>query len=213
MNGDRVRVVIAEDHPIYRDGLARALGWNHDIEVVAAVGDGQAALEAAREHAPCVLMVDYNLPGLNGVQIAGAVARDGLDCRVLLISATTEGPIVFEALERGASGYLGKDAEREQIVDAVLRVAKGQTVLPPEVATGLAGQIRMRSGSHLPQLSDREREVLRSFAAGLTIPQVARNLHLSPSTVKSHTQRLYEKLGVSDRAAVVAEAMRRGLLE
>ncbi|MCP2260788.1 two component transcriptional regulator, LuxR family [Streptoalloteichus tenebrarius] len=213
MSGDRVRVVIAEDHPIYRDGLSRALGWNHDIEVVAAVADGEQALVAAREHAPCVLMVDYNLPGRNGVQVADAVTRDGLDCRVLLISATTDGPVVFEALERGAAGYLGKDADRDQIIDAVLRVARGQAVLPPEVATGLAGQIRMRGGQHRPVLTDREREVLRSFAAGLTIPQVARNLHLSPSTVKSHTQRLYEKLGVGDRAAVVAEAMRRGLLE
>ena len=113
----------------------------------------------------------------------------------------------------GAAGYLSKDARRAEIVQAVLDVARGQTVVPPQVAAGLAGEIRLRAQSSGPALSERERQVLQAFARGLSVPQVAAELFLGVSTVKTHAQRLYEKLGVSDRAAAVAEGMRRGLVE
>jgi two-component system nitrate/nitrite response regulator NarL len=132
---------------------------------------------------------------------------------VLLLSAHTDSGIVFQALEAGAAGYLSKDARRSEIVEAVLDVARGKTVLPPQVAAGLAGEIRLRAQSSGPALSERERQVLQAFARGLSVPQVAAELFLGVSTVKTHTQRLYEKLGVSDRAAAVAEGMRRGLVE
>ncbi|MEO8907327.1 MAG: response regulator transcription factor, partial [Microbacteriaceae bacterium] len=139
--------------------------------------------------------------------------RDGLETRVLLLSAETSSAIVFRALEEGAKGYLAKDSSREQIVEAVLSVAKGGTVVPPELTAGLADQIRLRAQPKGPVLSERERQVLEGFARGLSVPQLASELFIGASTVKTHTQRLYEKLGVSDRAAAVAEAMRRGLLE
>ncbi|WNV87966.1 response regulator transcription factor [Umezawaea sp. Da 62-37] len=214
MGSNRImQVVVVEDHPIYRDGLVRALGWSHDVQVVAQAATGRDGLEAAREFAPCTMIADYNLPDLTGVQVAAAINRDGIDCRVLIISAVLDGAAVYRALEAGAAGYIGKDANSEEILDAVLRVSAGQTVLPPAVAGGVANQIRLRAGTRGPMLNDREREILRSFAEGLSIPQVARNLFLSNSTIKAHAQKLYEKLGVSDRAAAVAEAMRRGLLE
>jgi two-component system nitrate/nitrite response regulator NarL len=121
--------------------------------------------------------------------------------------------VVFRALEEGAAGYLSKDARRGEIVDAVMRVAAGHTVVPAELAGALASQIRLRASSSAPVLSEREQQVLRGFARGLSIPQVAKELFIGASTVKTHTQRLYEKLGVSDRAAAVAEAMRQGLLD
>jgi two-component system nitrate/nitrite response regulator NarL len=142
-----------------------------------------------------------------------ALRRDGIATRVLLVSAITEGAIVFKALQEGAAGYLSKDARRSEVIDAVIKVARGETVVPPELAAGLVDQIRLRADSPAPALTDREMEVLRRFATGLSIPQVAAELYLAPSTVKTHTQRLYEKLGVSDRAAAVAAAMRLGLLE
>jgi two-component system nitrate/nitrite response regulator NarL len=120
---------------------------------------------------------------------------------------------VFQALQEGAAGYLAKDAKRAEIVEAVLDVAKGRTVVPAELAAGLAGEIRMRAKDQGPVLSERERQVLQAFARGLSVPQVAGELFIGVSTVKTHTQRLYEKLGVSDRAAAVAEGMRRGLVE
>jgi two-component system nitrate/nitrite response regulator NarL len=209
----RVRVVVADDHPFYRDGVSRGLRHSGRIEVVAEVDSGRAALDAIRRERPDVALVDYQMPDLDGVDVVRAVVRDALPTRVVLLSAHTDGAIVFQALQEGAAGYLPKDAPRSEIVDGVLRAAKGRTVVPAELADGLAGEIRLRAQSDAPVLSQREREVLSAFARGLSIPQVAGELFIGVSTVKTHTQRLYEKLGVSDRAAAVAEAMRRGLLE
>ena len=171
--------------------------------------DARAALEAIRDERPDVALVDYEMPDVDGLDVVRATVRDGLPTRVLLLSAHTDSAVVFRALEEGAAGYLSKDARRVEIVDAVLDVARGRTVLPPELAAGLAGEIRLRAQPRGPLLSERERQVLTAFTRGLSVPQVAAELFLAPSTVKTHTQRLYEKLGVSDRAAAVAEAMRR----
>jgi len=162
---------------------------------------------------PDVALVDYQMPDMDGIELVHALVRDHVPVRVLLLSAITDGAIVFRALQEGAAGYLSKDARRAEIVDAVERVANGHDVVPAELAAGLAEQIRMRGDADQPVLSEREREVLRAFARGLSIPQTAAELYLGASTVKTYTQRLYEKLGVSDRAAAVAEAMRRNLLD
>jgi len=183
------------------------------IRVVGEAEDGVQALDLIRSQQPDVALLDQQMPGLDGIDVVRAVVRDRLSTRVLMLSAVTDSAVVYRALELGAAGYLSKDARRGEIVDAVLRVAGGRTVVPAELAAGLAGQIRLRASSAAPTLSAREREVLRGFAAGRSVPQLAAELFLAPSTVKTHTQRLYEKLGVSDRAAAVAEAMRRGLLE
>jgi two-component system nitrate/nitrite response regulator NarL len=207
-----VRVVVADDHPFYRDGVARGL-TQRGISVVAEVGDGRGALEAIRRERPDVALVDYAMPDVDGLGVVRAVVRDELPTRVVLLSAHTDSAVVFQAIEEGAAGYLAKDAPRSEIVAAVRDVARGRTVLPPELAAGLAGEIRLRAQPQRPALSERERQVLAAFARGLSVPQVAAELFLGVSTVKTHTQRLYEKLGVSDRAAAVAEAMRRGLVE
>jgi two-component system, NarL family, nitrate/nitrite response regulator NarL len=209
----KITVVVADDHPFFRDGVTRALTRGGQVEVVAEAENGREALEAIQRERPAVALVDYQMPELDGLGVVNAVTRDQLPTRVLLLSAFTDSAVVFDALQKGAAGYLSKDARRDEIVDAVLTVARGGTVVPPELAAGLAQQIRLRADSQAPVLSERERQVLTAFARGLSIPQVAAELYISPSTVKTHTQRLYEKLGVSDRAAAVAEAMRRGLLE
>jgi two-component system, NarL family, nitrate/nitrite response regulator NarL len=209
----RVRVVVADDHPFFRDGVIRGLTMSGRVEVVGEADDGRAALEAIRRERPDVALVDHEMPDVDGLGVVRAVVRDELPTRVLLLSAHTDSGIVFQALEAGAAGYLSKDARRSEIVEAVLDVARGRTVLPPQVAAGLAGEIRLRARSSGPALSERERQVLQAFARGLSVPQVAAELFLGVSTVKTHTQRLYEKLGVSDRAAAVAEGMRRGLVE
>ena len=208
-----MRVVVADDHPFFRDGVTRGLVQSGRIEVVAEAGDGRAALDAIRREAPEVALVDYEMPDIDGLGVVRAVVRDGLATRVLLLSAHTESGVVFQALQEGAAGYLAKDARRTEIVEAVVDVARGRTVVPAELAAGLAGEIRMRAQAQGPALSERERQVLQAFAKGMSVPQVAAELFLGVSTVKTHTQRLYEKLGVSDRAAAVAEGMRRGLLE
>jgi two-component system nitrate/nitrite response regulator NarL len=209
----RVRVVIADDHPFFRDGVRRGLTEDGRIEVVAEAATGREAIDVIRREQPDVALVDYQMPDVDGTGVVRAVVREELPTRVLLLSAHTDSAIVFDALQEGAAGYLGKEARRAEIVEAVLKAARGETVVPAEVASGLVGEIRLRAQPNAPVLSERERQVLQAFAQGASIPQVAADLTIGVSTVKTHTQRLYEKLGVSDRAAAVAEAMRRGLLE
>jgi two-component system nitrate/nitrite response regulator NarL len=196
----KVTVVVVDDHPFFRDGVTRGLVTSGLITVVGEAGTGREALEVIAAERPDVALVDYQMPDLDGLDVVHAAVRDGLPTRVLILSAITDSAIVFRALEEGAAGYLSKDSRRSQIVDAVL-------------AGALAGEIRLRARPAAPVLSERESQVLHAFARGLSIPQTAAELFIGASTVKTHTQRLYEKLGVSDRAAAVAEAMRRGLLE
>lgn len=208
-----MRVVVADDHPLYREGVVRALTATGQIEVVAEAEDGRAALTEIERHAPEVAVLDYKLPELDGLQVAHAIARDGLSTRVLLLSAFTESGVVYKALETGVAGYMPKEARREQIADAVLACARGETVVPTELAAGLASEIRLRATNSAPALTEREAQVLKSIAAGKSVPEIASELYLGVTTVKTHVQHLYEKLGVSERAAAVAEAMRRGLIE
>jgi two-component system nitrate/nitrite response regulator NarL len=210
---NKVRVVVADDHPLYRDGVVRALSGSGRVEVVAEAGDGAAALAAIEEHAPDVALLDYKLPGLDGVRVTHAVIRDRLPTRVLLLSAFTESGVVYKALEVGAAGFIPKEARREEIVDAVLACARGENVVPPELASGLVSEIRLRSTNDAPALTDREREILKLIATGRSLPEIATELYLGVTTIKTHVQHVYEKLGVSDRAAAVAEAMRRGVIE
>jgi two-component system nitrate/nitrite response regulator NarL len=210
---EKVRVVVADDHPLYREGVVRALRASGRIEVVAEVEDGRTALAALQEHLPDVAVLDYKLPGLDGLSVTHAVVRDGLSIRVLLLSALTEGGIVYKALETGAAGYLAKEARREEIVDAVLACARGDNILSAELASGLVSEIRLRSRDDSPILTEREHEILKLIASGRSLPEIAKELYLGVTTVKTHVQHLYAKLGVSDRAAAVAEAMRNGLIE
>src|SRR5262249_54547899 len=142
-------------------------------------------------------LLDYRMPGMDGVEVAGAVKRDELATRVLLLSAHNESAIVYHALAEGVAGFLPKESSRNEIINAVLNCAKGRDVVSPGLVEGLAGEIRRRSEPAGPVLSPREREVLDLIAEGLTIPAIAAQLFLAPSTVKTHVQRLYEKLGVN----------------
>lgn len=211
--GAPVTVVVVDDHPFFRDGVTRGLVNSGYVKVVGEAGNGREALEVIGRERPDVALVDYQMPDLDGMAVVHAVARDRLPTRVLLLSAVTDSSVVYRALEEGAAGYLSKESSRAEIVEAVRRAANGATVVPPGLAAGLVDQIRLRAQPDAPVLSEREMQVLQGFARGLSIPQVAAELYLGASTVKTHTQRLYEKLGVSDRAAAVAEAMRRGLLD
>jgi two-component system, NarL family, nitrate/nitrite response regulator NarL len=209
----RVTVLVADDHPLYRDGVVRALSASGRVEIVGEAADGRDALLQIQERRPDVALVDYKLPELDGVAVANAVVRDGLPTRVLLVSAFTDSAVVYQALETGAAGFVSKEARREQIVDAVLAVARGENVVPPDIAAGLVAEIRLRKHDDRPALTQREQEILRLIAAGKSLPEIAKELFLGLTTVKTHVQHLYDKLGVSDRAAAVAVAMRRGLIE
>jgi two-component system nitrate/nitrite response regulator NarL len=209
----RVSVYVGEDHPIYLEGLVRVLSQRPDFEVVGFSGDGREALEQIRALEPQVAVLDEGMPGLTGNDVLQAISRDALRTRVVMLSASLDSAVVFRAVANGVRAYLTKDSDRSTICDAVAAVARGETVLAPEVQAGLADEVRMRQGERRPTLSQREREVLERAATGLSAPAIARELSISTATVKTHLRNLYDKLGVSERAAAVAEAMRRGMLE
>ena len=209
----RVSVYVGEDHPIYLEGLVRALRQRPEFDVLGSSTDGRHALAEIRRLAPDVAILDQNMPGLLGNEVMLAISRDGLATRVVMLSASIESAVVFRAVANGVSAYLTKDSDRATICDAVAAVARGQTVLAPQVQAGLAGEVRLREHESRPALSPREHEVLELTASGLSAPDIARDLQISAATVKTHLRNIYEKLGVSERAAAVAEAMRRGLLE
>jgi two-component system, NarL family, nitrate/nitrite response regulator NarL len=184
-----------------------------DLELVGEASSGREALELVRELTPDVAVIDLKMPDMDGLEVARAVQRAGLPTRVAILTAFLEGSLVFQAVAAGASAYLSKDSERNAITDAIAAVARGETVLAPEAQAGIAGEVRVRGMEERPALTPREQEILEHVAAGRAAPEIAKLLFLSPATVKGHLQNLYEKLGVSDRAAAVAEGMRRGLLE
>jgi two-component system nitrate/nitrite response regulator NarL len=211
---ERIRVVVADDHPIYREGMVRAIGERPDLDLVGEADDGREALAKIEELEPDVALLDIQMPELDGLEVLSAARRDASPTEILLLSAHVDSEHAYGAVAAGAKGYLSKQAARGEICDAIVTVARGGTVFDPEVQTGLASELHERErGRHGPALTPREREVLKLVAEGRSAPEIAERIHLSPATVKSHLQAIYEKLGVGERAAAVAEAMRRGLLE
>ena len=210
----RVRVVVADDHPLFRDGIERAVRERPELDLVAVAGDGRDALGVIRALAPDVAVLDLRLPGLSGLHVLHALTRDAVATRVLFLSATGDAEVVYRAVQAGAAGYFRKEASREAILDGIAAVARGHTAVEPALQDGLIDQIRLRGGEEeRPVLTAREREVLALMADGLSGPQIAERLIVALPTVKSYQARLYEKLGVSDRAAAVAQGMRRRFLE
>ncbi|RSS81176.1 response regulator transcription factor [Streptomyces sp. WAC06614] len=209
----RVRVLIADDHPVYRQGVCRELEADDGLDVVSVCQDGKEALAAILELAPDVAVLDHRMPGLDGVQVALTASGSGSPTRMLILSAFTENATVYQALRDGAWGYLTKEAEPSEIVQAVKACHRGDPVLPPRLTAGLISEIRNRTEIRDPRLTQREMEILTMLASGMSTPDIARAVFLAPSTVKTHIQHVCDKLGVSGRAAVVAEAMRRGILD
>jgi two-component system nitrate/nitrite response regulator NarL len=209
------RVLVADDHPIFREGIARAVGSRDGLELVGECGRGDEALERIRETLPDVAVIDFRMPGLDADEILARLLESGAPTRVLVLSAVTVPDEVLSVLERGAAGYLSKDADRRTIVEAVERLAAGGTVIGAEAQSAILGKVR-RGGPvaarRSSDLTPRELEIVALLADGLSAPQIADRLVIGASTVKTHLKNLYAKLGVRDRAAAVAEAMRRGVL-
>jgi two-component system, NarL family, nitrate/nitrite response regulator NarL len=210
--GEVVRVVVADDHPVYREGMARAVRQHAELELVAECADGTEALAAIERLAPDVALLDVRMRGVDALEILAALASTGLDSRVLLLSVDATGTVVHEAVALGAAGYLSKEEDRERICDAIVAVAKGATVFSPQTHAALARDIRLRGAEATPALSAREQEILVLTADGVSAPEIGQRLHLSPATIKTHLGHIYAKLGVSNRAAAVAAAMRRRIL-
>ena len=210
-----IRVLVADDHPVFRDGLSADLARHPEIEVVSVAHDGAQALAELRRLDPDVAVLDLQLPGMDGIGLIEAAARDGLHTRCIILSAFEDPETVFRAFVSGAAAYLMKIVSAQAVAEAVVAVAQGQSVIPPELQGGLTAQLRKWHSSSPDniRLTERELDVLRLAADGMAIKAIADEIFVGVTTVKTHLQRVYEKLGVNDRAGAVAAAMRRGLLE
>ena len=201
-----IRVLIADDHPVVRDGLSGIFGGAEDFEVVGLASDGEEAVELARRLKPDVVLMDLRMPNMDGVT---AIRQLAPAQRILVLTTFDADTDVLPAIEAGATGYLLKDAPRSELYRAVRAAARGEAVLSPPVATRVLRAAR----SDEPSLSAREIEILELVARGTTNREAAERLFISEATVKTHLIHIYTKLGVPDRASAVAAAYDRGLLQ
>jgi two-component system nitrate/nitrite response regulator NarL len=209
----RITVYVADDHPLFLDAIGRAVSSRPEFKLVGSAGDGREALTAIRRLHPAISLLDQQLPSLSGTEILRALTRDGVPTRVVILSGSQSTSLAYDAVQLGAAGVLTKAATLTDVCDTIATVARGGTVLAPEVQSDLVSELRMRSEPGRTVLSEREAEVLTLIADGLSVPEIAERLMISTATVKTHVKNLFEKLGVHERAAAVAEAMRRGLVE
>jgi DNA-binding NarL/FixJ family response regulator len=211
-HAEPLRVVVADDHPIWRDAVERDL-LAAGLDVVGTAGDGEKAVRVCAATRPAVLVCDLQMPGQSGVEVTRAVVEQGV--RVLVLSASGEQADVLEAVKAGATGYLVKSASTAELVDAVRRTAAGDAVFTPGLAGLVLGEYRrMAAGppaNDPPRLTDRETEVLRLVAKGMTAKQVAERLVLSHRTVENHVQNTLSKLQLHNRAQLVRYALEKGL--
>ncbi len=206
-----IKILLADDHPIVRDGLRGAFAEERDIEVVGEASDGREAVERAVSAGVDVVLMDLRMPGMDGVQAITALREREPGIRVLVLTTFDSESDVLPAIEAGATGYLLKDAPVDELLRAVRAAHRGEAVLSPSVARQLMGQVR-KPGAAGTVLSERELDVLRLVADGASNRDAAARLFISEASIKTHLQHVFDKLGVRDRAAAVAEAYRRGLL-
>ena len=208
------RVLIVDDHPLFLEGIGMLVDRLDGVELVGRCDSGEAGIEALVSAAPDLVVLDFQLGDMTGLDVLNHINEAGIEVRVLFVSGRLQGDDAYRVVEAGAYGVIEKDATFDEIADAIQRVARGETVLSQRVqGSVMAGVRERRDRTPIIPLSDRELAILNGLARGLTAPAIAKELDLSASTIKSYLQRVYEKLGVSDRAAAVAEGMRRQLID
>ena len=207
-----IDVLVCDGHPLFLDGLVRVIRQDRELRLVAEAADGSTALAEIRAHRPDVALVAEELGDLDAARLLGARARDRTPTRVVLVHADP-GTVAWDTLGRGAAGVLSRRVSAEGVRAAVREVARGEVALCPEAQAALAAEIRIRRPREHPPLSARELEVLRLIAEGLSAPEIAQRLQLATTTVRTHCQRLRDKLEAKDRAQVVHHAMRLNLLD
>jgi DNA-binding NarL/FixJ family response regulator len=212
---ERLRVIIADDHPVYRQGLAKML-IRSGIAVIGEAATGEAAIKKVEETAPDVVIMDLNMPGLNGVEATRRLTERSPATRVLVLSVSAEQADVTDAILAGASGYVLKDDPFEDVIAGIEAVAAGQSLISPRIASMLMSKVRDRdeAAPELPPapLSDREREVLALVADGHSNQEIAEKLFIQPSTVRHHVSNILMKLQVDNRVQAAVHAVRTRML-
>jgi DNA-binding NarL/FixJ family response regulator len=205
-----IRLLVVDDHPVVRDGIVGMVASDPDVEVVGEASDGAEAISLARVFEPDVVLMDLRMRGMDGVAATRELTRLGVPSRIVVLTTYDADADVLPAIEAGATGYLLKDAPRDELLRALHAAAAGDAVLAPSVTSRLVERVRTSEESIL---TPRELQVLALIADGATNRAAGARLHLSEATIKTHLLSIYAKLGVRDRAAAVAEGFRRGLLD
>jgi DNA-binding NarL/FixJ family response regulator len=210
MTARPIRLLICDDHPVVRSGLRGMLQSQPDFEVVAEASDGARAVDLTRRYKPDVVLMDLNMPEMDGVTAIGKIKAERPETEVLVLTTYETDADILRAVEEGATGYLLKDTSEENLFDAIRQAARGKSPLAPSVASRLVERIRSSSAGE--DLTEREIEILRLVARGSNNKEIAQELLVSESTVKTHILHIFYKLGVTDRTAAVTTALRRGLI-
>ena len=210
-----IRVLIADDHPHFRDGLRALLLSAPDLEVVGEAGDGEEAISLAAELQPDVILMDLNMPGVGGIEATRRILRTSPHIAILVISMFEDDDSVFAALQAGARGYLLKGALKAEILRSIRAVSSGEAIFGPSIAKRL---MQYFSSPHpsappeaFPELTEREHEILRLIARHETNPEIAKRLYLSPKTVRNHVSNIFTKIEVADRSQAIVRAREAGL--
>jgi len=205
----RVKILVCDDHPVVRSGLRGMITSQPDLEVVAEAAEGSEAVSLTDRFKPDVVLMDLRMPGMDGVTATAGIKARHPDTNVLILTTYDTDADILRALEKGATGFLLKDEREDRIFDAIREAARGRTALAPGVASRLVERLRGDADAHV---SDREIEILMLVAQGQSNREIARELHISDSTVKAHMLHIFDKLDVTDRTAAVTTAVRRGII-
>jgi DNA-binding NarL/FixJ family response regulator len=203
---DPIRVLLADDHPMMREGIAALIGRRPDMIVVAEANNGREAVDLYREHRPDVVLMDLQMPVMNGVEAIQTIRTEFSTARIIVLTTYDGDEDIYRSLYSGAAGYLLKDASRDELMDAIRAVYSGKQLISPEIASKLAHRIRRT------ELTSREMEVLNQIAAGNSNQEIGTLLSISEGTVKAHVNNILTKLCVSDRTQAVITAIQRGMV-
>lgn len=212
-----IRLMIADDHKLFREGIKALLAITDDIEIVGEAEDGESALKKCQELEPDVILMDINMPGLNGIQVTGQILEKQPQTRIVMLTMLEDDASIFHAMRAGARGYLLKGADPTEVLSVIRAAAEGQALFGPAIATRLINYFKELSAKPpvsvppFPELTERELEILRLIAQGLNNQELAQKLVLSPKTVRNHITSIFSKLQVADRAQAIVRAREAGL--
>lgn len=210
-----IRILLADDHPIVRQGLAAVLNGEEDLEVIAEAGDGLEAVSKATQHSPDVILMDLQMPGMDGVEAIKKIKEKAPDIGIIILTTFGTDEYIFQGIEGGARSYLLKDSPPEEVIKAVRAVHRGESLIQPRVASRLLDRFSELSKAPASEeiLSPREIDVLWLIAKGSTNKEIASQLSIGESTVKTHIIHIFNKLGVKDRTEAVIEASKKGIIK
>jgi DNA-binding NarL/FixJ family response regulator len=208
-----MRILIVDDHPITRGGLKTALGTSDEVEVVGEASSGEEAVEAVAELKPEVVFMDVRMPGMGGIEATRIIHEESPQTKVILFTVDESRQVMGGAIQAGVSGYLLKDASADELVNAARLALEDKVVIHPSLTRAFIEEVQHVDRHPESSLSRRETEILQMVAFGSTTKEVAHDLGISPHTVKTHLERIFEKLGANDRAQAVAIAIRRGIVD